>query len=232
MLISTSAAATSPPATRSTSTMLPARRGDSWRTNGSRGASLSGSAVMSFRDTACRLRIWRAVCASGSECLNRAGKRKPARDIVAAISRLKCFWRGFWARFRTARTSELPPGQPSPQTHDVADDLGDRLVMFHRDLLIDLDSGVQRPCKRDVLDDRDLVRTGDFPDLEGEIVDALGDADRRRHAALVGQRHRIVGRVGDDHGGLGNRGHHPLLHALLAQLPDLALDVRVAFGLL
>ena len=32
--------------------------------------------------------------------------------------------------------------------------------------------------------------------------------------------------------GLGNGGHHALLHALQAQLPDLGLDVGVAFGLL
>ena len=76
------------------------------------------------------------------------------------------------------------------------------------------------------------MRFRDFPDLERDAVDALGEADRRRHAALVGQGHRIMRRIGDDDGGFRNRGHHPLLHARMPQLPDPALDVRIAFRLL
>ena len=82
------------------------------------------------------------------------------------------------------------------------------MVVLGRDFLVDVDGGVERAGQRHVLDDGDVVLARDLPDLEGEIVDALGDADRRLHAALVGQRHRIVGRVGDDHAGLGNGGHH------------------------
>src|SRR6266581_1534908 len=68
---------------------------------------------------------------------------------------------------------------------DVADNFGDRMIMFHRDLLVDLDGGMQRPRQRHVLDDGDIVRAGDFPDLERDRIDPLGHADRRRHASLV-----------------------------------------------
>ena len=104
--------------------------------------------------------------------------------------------------------------------------------MLDRDFLVDLHRGIERARQGHVFHDRNVVQLGDFPDLERDVVDTLGDADRRRHAAVVGQRHGIVGRVGDDHAGLGNRGHHALLGLLHPQLPDPALDVGVAFGLL
>src|SRR5665213_2136734 len=106
------------------------------------------------------------------------------------------------------------------------------MIMFHRDFGIDLHGRVQGPRQRDIFHDRDVVLGGDFPDLARDQIDALGHADRRRHAAFVGKRDRVMGRVGDDHGGLGNRRHHAFLHARMPQLPQAALDVRIALGLL
>jgi hypothetical protein len=69
-------------------------------------------------------------------------------------------------------------------------------------------------------------------DLQGRRVDALGDVDRRLHAALVLQGDRIVRRVDDHHRRLRHRRHHAAALAGLAHLFHLALDDRVAFGLL
>ena len=104
--------------------------------------------------------------------------------------------------------------------------------MLGRDFLVDLDGGVQRAGERRILDDRDAVLAGDLADFQRDRIDALGDADRRVHAALVLQGDGEVGRVGDDDGGLRHRRHHALAHAGLADLADLALDRRIAFGLL
>src|SRR3546814_875045 len=70
-------------------------------------------------------------------------------------------------------------------------------------------------------------------DLQGDVVDALGDHPRRLHGRLVVlQGDGIVGRVGDHHVGLGHRRHHALARALDADLAQAALDQRVAFRLL
>src|SRR5438105_315137 len=79
---------------------------------------------------------------------------------------------------------------------------------------------------------RSTVFGRDLLDLQRDPVGALGHADRRVHAALVLQRHGVVGRVGDDDRGLGDRGHHAPAAALHADLPDLGLDGRVAFRVL
>ena len=104
--------------------------------------------------------------------------------------------------------------------------------MLDRDCLVDLDGGMQRAGQRRILDDRDRMLAGDLPDLQGQRFDAFGDADRRLHAALIFQRDGVVGRVGDDDRGLRHRRHHAPAHARLAHLLHLALDGRVAFGLL
>jgi hypothetical protein len=50
--------------------------------------------------------------------------------------------------------------------------------VFGRDLLVDVDGGVERPRQRRVLDHRDAVLLGHGADLQGQGVEALGDADR------------------------------------------------------
>ena len=81
---------------------------------------------------------------------------------------------------------------------------------------------MQAARKRRVLNHRDIVLFGDFSDLQRQIVDALGDAERRGHARFIFQGHRKVGRVGDHHRGFRHAGHHALAAALHAQLPQLA----------
>ena len=147
-------------------------------------------------------------------------------------------FRGFRPRLRHcgsgfANDAKIPTLARRPaQLHDIADDLGHRLVVLGRDFLVDLDRGVQRARERRVLHHRDRMLGRDLADLQRQRVDALGEADRRVHAALVLQGDGVVGRVGDDDRGLRHRGDHALAHPALAQLPDLALDHRVAFGLL
>jgi hypothetical protein len=77
-------------------------------------------------------------------------------------------------RFRRAAS----PAEGTAQAHHVADDLGDRLVVLGRDLLVDLDRRVQGARDRRVLDDRDIARRGDLADLADDGVDALGDNAR------------------------------------------------------
>src|SRR5919199_308655 len=88
---------------------------------------------------------------------------------------------------------------PAParlEAHDVTDDLGHGLVVLGRDLLVEIDAGVQGARQRRVLDDRDAVPFGHLADARGHRVDALGDADGGVHAGLVSERHRrMVGLV-------------------------------------
>ena len=71
---------------------------------------------------------------------------------------------------------------------------------------------------------RHVVRCGELADLQRDSVGALGDDARRAHAGVVVlERHRVVGRVRDDHVGRRHGGHHPLarhlaLHAAHARL--------------
>jgi len=53
------------------------------------------------------------------------------------------------------------------------------MVVLDRDLLVNLDGGMERARQLHVFDNRNVVRPGDFPALEGDVVGALGDADRR-----------------------------------------------------
>ena len=92
---------------------------------------------------------------------------------------------------------------------------------------------MERARKRRVLDDGNIVFQGDFADAKRDVVDALGDADRRRHfIQLVFQRHRVMSRVGNHHRGLGHRLHHALLRAFAPDLAQPAADYGIALGLL
>ena len=68
------------------------------------------------------------------ECLNRPRKRKPIRQL---FDRLKAF-QGVFQRF----LSHSPGSKPALQAHDVADDLGDRVIVLDRNLLVDIDGGI------------------------------------------------------------------------------------------
>ena len=50
----------------------------------------------------------------------------------------------------------------------MTDELGDRMVVLDRDLLVNLDGSMERARQLHVFDDRNVVRPGDFPDLEGD----------------------------------------------------------------
>src|SRR6266705_2624308 len=113
----------------------------------------------------------RAVRAPLPECLNRTRKRKSVKPAF-------CWLPSFPSTF-PCRESRPPAGKPALETHDVADNFGDRMIMFHRDLLVDLDGGMQRPRQRHVLDDGDIVLAGDFPDLARDRIDALRSEERR-----------------------------------------------------
>src|SRR5260370_22345504 len=77
----------------------------------------------------------RAFRAPLPECLNRPRKRKPVKP---AFCRLRSFPVHFPVQYISLpRTESGPPaGQPALATHDVADDLGDRMIVFHRDLVL------------------------------------------------------------------------------------------------
>src|SRR3569833_3769862 len=217
MVISATATATIPAATSSTSTMLPLRRAGSWAANGSVDGWLSVSAVIgsgaALRRGSPRANGNRPAAGNPAlgwrtspECLNRTGKRKPIRRLFDKLTAFQ----GVFQRFLSASS-----GKSVFQAHDVTDDLGDGLIVLIRYLIVDIDGGIARTRQRHVLHDRDIVLLGDFPDLERDVVDTLGDAARRRHAAVVAQRDRVVGRVGVVDAGVGNSGLHELLHALL-----------------
>ena len=58
---------------------------------------------------------------------------------------------------------------------------------------------VQRPRQGRRFEHDDLVFAGNFADLGSSFVGAFGDHFRcAAHAVVVFQRHRVVGRIGDD----------------------------------
>src|ERR1700729_1523600 len=77
----------------------------------------------------------------------------------------------------TRSASHPSPRQPALQAHHIADDFGNRMIVLDRDFVVDLHCGMQGAGQGDVLDDGNIVRFRDFPDLERDGVDALGDAD-------------------------------------------------------
>src|SRR5262245_54424390 len=89
------------------------------------------------------------------------------------------------ANDRSAALPASSPREAPAQPHDVADHLGHRLVVVGRDLSVDLDGGMQRARQRRILDHRHAVLPGDLADAQRDVVDALGDAYRRVHAALA-----------------------------------------------
>src|SRR3954453_23159084 len=96
----------------------------------------------------------------------------PSQCVAAAVPRKGSRVPAAWHLSLPYRTSE---------PHHIADHLGDRLVVLRRHLIIDLDRRVQRAGERRVLDHRDIVGGRDLADLECDIVDALGQTDRRAH---------------------------------------------------
>src|SRR5882757_4297614 len=84
------------------------------------------------------------------ECLKPAYRRK---------SQLRLFP----SQFALWVTRPLVRAQPIPaQLHDVADHFGDRLVVFGRDGLVDLNGGMERAGERRVFHDRHRVLGADF----------------------------------------------------------------------
>jgi hypothetical protein len=84
---------------------------------------------------------------------------------------------------------------------------------------------VQGARQRWIANDRHIMLFGQASDLGGDQVLALGDHLRRRARAVVAQRHREMGRVGDDHVGAGDRGHHAHTRGLLLAAPERRLDL-------
>ena len=66
--------------------------------------------------------------------------------------------------------SDTASGKAAFQAHDVADDFGDRMIVLDRNLVVDLDGGIQRAGQRQVLDDWNVMLAGDFPDLVSAML--------------------------------------------------------------
>src|ERR1700685_372577 len=160
------AAATSMPATKSTRTTLPPRSVAALRSLALRARLASNGS--SPRPTVSCAVIRRLAIPARFQCqapLNRARGFAPCRTISAS-----------------------PPPSPRhqpPQPHQIADDFGNSAVVLLRNFLVDLHRAVQRAGQWRVFDHRDAVGLGNFADFAGDQIDALGDADRRIHAALV-----------------------------------------------
>ena len=75
-------------------------------------------------------------------------------------------WVGTWRGFSGAH------GAAARKLEDVADDLGDRGVVFDADRAVHLDRGVERARERRALDDRDPCFLRDLADLERDRIDA------------------------------------------------------------
>ena len=118
-------------------------------------------------------------------------------------------------------------------TEDEADHFGDGLIMFLRDLFVDVHGSVKRAGENRVFDNGDFVVLCDFANFKGQRIHALGRANRRGHGfRLIFERNRVVGRIGDDHVRLRDIRHHSALRrsmrtrrigALICGSPSLCL---------
>ena len=90
---------------------------------------------------------------------------------------------------------------------------------------------IQGARQRRCLQQRHAMFCRDLADPRGDRIAALGDHPRRAHAGtLVGQCHRVVGRIGHHHVGGRHRGHHATARRLALARANLALDLRVTLG--
>lgn len=96
-----------------------------------------------------------------------------------------------------------------------------------RNLLIDLDRSMQGASEWWIFHKGNRMFVGDLPDLQGQGINALGDAHRRIHSPLIFERHGKVSRIGDDDGGFWDYGGHADLPYLL----HLPFDGRITFRL-
>src|SRR6201981_2571421 len=132
------AAATSMPATSSTSMTLPLRSVAALRSTALRARLASiGSPPPLTAPCAVIRRLACPAAFTGQAPLNRAGGFAPCRAI-------------------TASPRPSPCHQP-PQPHQVADDFGNSAVMLLGNFLVDLHRAVQGAGQRWVLDHRDAV---------------------------------------------------------------------------
>lgn len=93
--------------------------------------------------------------------------------------------------------------------------------------------GIESARQHGRLKHRDLMRARDFANLERHQIRALGNHLGRGHGGIViTQCHGIVGRVGDHKVGSGHGRDAGPVGDLALLLADLALELRVAFGLL
>jgi len=131
------------------------------------------------------------------------------------------------------RFLRFPLPRPLLQLVDHAEHLGHRHIPFARDGLVDVDILRQGARERDVLDLDDVVLLGDRLDPLGHFIVAFGDDDGSEHLeAIVFERDGDVGRVGDDHVGLGYFLHHASPCHFALQAADAAFDHGIAFRLL
>src|SRR4051794_17846587 len=107
------------------------------------------------------------------------GRGRPAGSARTAVMRdlVRCGHVPSLPYYRLRRCRSMPDRLARPsgspralEAHDVADDLGDGLVLLGRNLVVDLDRGIEGPRHRRVLDDRHLVLGGDLADLRGDAV--------------------------------------------------------------
>src|ERR1700724_2639943 len=146
------AAATSMPATSSTSMTLPPRSVAELRSIAlrARAASIGSSPRLTV---SCAV-IRRLAIPARFQCqalLNRARGFAPSRTISAS----------------PPRSSRHQP----PQPHQVADDFGNSAVVLLRNFLVDFNRPVQGPGQRRVLDHPDAVGLGDLAGFAGDQID-------------------------------------------------------------
>src|SRR5208337_3351179 len=84
-----------------------------------------------------------------------------------------------------------------------------------------------------ILDDRDLMIHGDLANSQRQVVLALSEHARGRHAFhLVADGHREVGWVHDDRSGVWNLFHHVAARQVALETPYTAFGLWIALGFL
>ena len=148
-----------------------------------------------------------------------------------------CLWRDLQVLRHLEALGITRPKPPvvsgALQAHGPGEHLGDHLIEGKGDFLLELDVGMQGTRQWRSIQDRHGMRLPELANAQRHLITSLGHHAWRAHVRLaIDQRHREMGRIGDDDVRSRHLRHHACPRHCLLLLTNARLDLRVAIRLL